>query len=91
MTMSVEKEILKLCRKADELRDKCIFLKKTSDIIEQSQEISRTDLYRKCYFADKKKLDSFIKILVKEGKIKVWRNIGTVKQAEQIEWILSKQ
>lgn len=86
--MSVEKEILKLCRKADGLRDKYIFLKKTANIIEQAQEISRTELYRKCYFADKNKLDSFIKILIKGGKIRVWRKSGTVKQSEQIEWII---
>lgn len=88
MIMNVEKEILKLCRKADELRDKYIFLKKTSDMIEQAKEISRSDLYRKCHFANKKKLDSLLKILVKEGKVRVWRNTGTVKQSEQIEWIL---
>lgn len=86
--MNVEKEILKLCRKTDELREKIVYAKKVSDIIEQAKEISRTALIRKCHFLNKKRLDVLLKILVKEGKIRVWRNTGTVKQSEQIEWIL---
>ena len=86
--MNVEKEILKLCRKTDELKEKVVYLKKVSDIIEKAEEISRTELIRKCYFLNKNRLDVIIKSLVKDGKIRVWRKTGVVKQAEQIEWIL---
>jgi hypothetical protein len=88
--MNVEKEIMKLCKKADELKEKVVYLKKVSDIIEETKEISRTELIRKCYFLNKKRLDLLIKSLIKDGKIRVWRKTGTVKQAEQIEWVLSK-
>jgi DNA-binding Lrp family transcriptional regulator len=86
--VNVEKEILKLCKKADELKEKIVYLKKVSDIIERAGEISRTDLIRKCHFLNKKRLDVLIKLLIKEGRIKVSRETGSVKQAEKIEWAL---
>ena len=85
--MNLEKEILKLKRDIDRLMEEVIFRRKTSDIIKKEKKLTRSELKRKCHFANKKMLDSLLEILVRDGKIRVWRNIGTVKQAEQIEWI----
>jgi hypothetical protein len=85
--MDIEEEIKELCRKADELKFEFILVKRASDIIKSGGLFTRYDLKRKCHFANKKMFDSILKILVKDGKIRVWRNAGRVKQPEQIEWI----